>query len=349
MKHRPYLFTKIKKHLKEGYISYKNGILRSIFGSRINEKTIILILNTDGARKIFDFNLYSLKMNKQMFVYNEVLLDKIYLFIFYFLSKLHIPRQNNSNYITIVYANPMNPYFVHNLRYRFKNANIILRYYDYYDRKLLNTFFNKINDIKLKKETYCRLNADKNELIYMPNFIDRQHLLDVAKTKTSGRVVFIGTVNNRRAEIILNLARMLKKHGVNFLFYCYRLDPKHRKTADEINAGDKNIIYDNLMSYEDYLNLSTEASCIVDLYRLRSDEGLSYRISEAIFLQQKIITDRDCLLNEPFYNPSNIHFLSDDENQLMKFLSLKCEEYKNTEQLTVQYWLSANGISAKDS
>ena len=338
------LFKKINKLLIENYTSYKNGVLRTIFRSAIKDQSIVVIINSEEAKKIFDFNLHSLKMNKILLVYNEALLDRLYLASFYFLSKLRIPNQNNYSEITIVYANAMNNYFVRNLRYKFKNANIILRYYDYYNKDRLNTFLNEIKGIELNEESYCRFNADNNKLRYMPNFVDREHIRSIAKTTFSKQVVFFGTVNNRRAEIILNMARVFAEHNIEFTFYCFRLSPAQKKIADEITANSNSIIYNKRISYNEYLDVSTSARCIIDLYRLHKDEGISYRISEAVFLGQKIITDRENIVNEPFYNPNNILLVKNDENRLIEFLNSPCKQYENTESLTLDYWLNTNNI-----
>ena len=341
--------TRIKKAMIENYTSYKNGVLRTIFRSAIKNQSIVVILNSEEAKKIFDFNMYSLKINKLLLVYNESLLDRIYLYLFYLLSKLHIPNQNNYKEITIVYANSMNPYFVQCLRYKFKNANIILRYYDYYNKDSLNSFLIKIKDLELHKETYCRFNAEQNGLRYMPNFVDTEHLKYVAKPKSPKRVVFFGTVNNRRAEIILKMARFLQESNIEYVFYCFRLSAAQRKTADEITANSNNIIYNKRISYKEYLDVSTDASCIIDLYRLNKDEGISYRIPEAVFLGQKIITDRENIVNEPFYNPNNILVINNDEERMINFLNSPCEHYKNTDSLTLEHWLSVNNILRGDT
>ena len=48
------------------------------------------------------------------------------------------------------------------------------------------------------------------------------------------------------------------------------------------------------------------ASVLIDLYRITPDEGYSFRISEALAMNKKIITNRIGLDKEEFYSPELI-------------------------------------------
>lgn len=50
----------------------------------------------------------------------------------------------------------------------------------------------------------------------------------------------------------------------------------------------------------------SESRAVIDLWRLAPGEGYSFRISEALTLNSKIITNRTCILNEPFYDASRM-------------------------------------------
>lgn len=63
------------------------------------------------------------------------------------------------------------------------------------------------------------------------------------------------------------------------------------------------------------------AEVCLDFYRLGPNEGFSYRIIEALFLNQKIITNRTNLLEEPFYSPERVFIIGKDNiNNLKQFL-----------------------------
>ncbi|HAP14605.1 MAG TPA: hypothetical protein DCR07_00660, partial [Lactococcus sp.] len=66
-----------------------------------------------------------------------------------------------------------------------------------------------------------------------------------------------------------------------------------------------------IVSYENYLRLMSESRAVIDLWRLAPGEGYSFRISEALTLNSKIITNRTCILNEPFYDASRMFVFSE--------------------------------------
>ena len=69
------------------------------------------------------------------------------------------------------------------------------------------------------------------------------------------------------------------------------------------------------MPYEEYLNLIGTSRAVIDLWRLDTNEGYSFRISEAFALRTKIITNRQGITCEPFYDSSRI-FVFQEENEV---------------------------------
>ena len=66
------------------------------------------------------------------------------------------------------------------------------------------------------------------------------------------------------------------------------------------------------ISYNQYLREIAASEIVIDLTRNCQDEGFSFRIAEALFLNKKIITNRLIILNEPFYSPERIFLIGHD-------------------------------------
>lgn len=78
--------------------------------------------------------------------------------------------------------------------------------------------------------------------------------------------------------------------------------------------------------YSEYLRETARAEVIVDLVRIGQEEGFSYRIPEALFLNRKIITNRLILRDEPFYSPERIFLIGiDPVSRLKTFLESDLE------------------------
>lgn len=78
--------------------------------------------------------------------------------------------------------------------------------------------------------------------------------------------------------------------------------------------------------YKEYLEETVRAEVVVDLVRIGQEEGFSYRIPEALFLNRKIITNRLILRDEPFYSPERIFLIGvDPVSRLKTFLESDLE------------------------
>ncbi|WP_143755858.1 hypothetical protein [Kaistella haifensis] len=66
------------------------------------------------------------------------------------------------------------------------------------------------------------------------------------------------------------------------------------------------------MEYQEYLNLVEDSKTLVDI-KPSYQNGLSFRIFEALGYEKKIITNNSYVKEFNFYNPDNI-FVTDFEN-----------------------------------
>lgn len=75
------------------------------------------------------------------------------------------------------------------------------------------------------------------------------------------------------------------------------------------------------LDYADFAKLYALSEVYIDLLRVDINEGFSYRIAEALWLNRKIISNRMNLIQEPFYSPDRIFLIGRDPiEKLRSFL-----------------------------
>ncbi|MBF4520038.1 hypothetical protein [Acinetobacter towneri] len=118
-------------------------------------------------------------------------------------------------------------------------------------------------------------------------------------------LVFIG--RNKGRDIILNsLKDKADSVGLSFLI--------------DLKDGTKS----SNISYEDYLEKSLSARCIVEILQ-DGQSGMTLRPVEALFYNRKLLTNNQLVINEPFYHTSNILVMNDIDTlsveELMSFIN----------------------------
>lgn len=83
-------------------------------------------------------------------------------------------------------------------------------------------------------------------------------------------------------------------------------------------------IVDNMksrMPYSSYLNRMVMAEVFIDIVRINSKEGFSFRVPEALFLNRKIITDRVDIVSEKFFSSERVYIVGgENKYDLQTFL-----------------------------
>ena len=226
-------FTKsIKKRHKFIYIlAFILGLkwgqsneLKAILNIAEEAKTLAFILNSYEVQEIFKVNFTSVNDYKKFFftMKNSFKLNfylKKYLALFY----LKLIKPNLSKNINILIANEVNPLFLKLIRYKYPNANLILRFYD----EVSESDFDKTSKaIDIAKhlgylvESYSRNNANALGMDYYPDFVDEKYLRSLlAKVdKIEDRVLFVGNADNNRFDRLIKLANYFVENNIDFLF-----------------------------------------------------------------------------------------------------------------------------------
>lgn len=239
--------------------------------------------------------------------------------------------------ITIICANATNTLFLYCLKKIFPKAKIINRFVDEFDE--VNHFKDPLklisycNRNNIKIETYSYQCAKNFNIEYVPNYVNKAIIDDyLANSNIVDRCFFAGSCSNVRANLLLKIAEVLLENQINVLFYLNELKADAIDRAKRINKkyNGEFIIYNKFIDYEIYIRKLLESSVIIDLYRVRADEGYSFRVAEALSASKKLITNRilDFSSDSIFFLESNIKI--DNLVRFIKVESINKNELNNT-------------------
>ena len=193
------------------------------------------------------------------------------------------------------------------LRSAFPNANISIRYFDLLRPNRLSEFrevveYARIAGINLS--IYERSIAEKAGIPYDINRVKTEKISLYRKKHKNYDVTFLGGYSLERERALRPILKALKKCEFKIKLLL-------------VNAPCKEIegipIDTKALSYEEYLNVTAQGRALIDLWRLEPYEGYSFRISEALALDLKIITNRKGISNEAFFDETR--FFVFDENK----------------------------------
>jgi len=126
-------------------------------------------------------------------------------------------------------------------------------------------------------------------------------------------VFYIGAYVENRNEDLLNLFSSLKKLSLNVkLMLCCENQLVIKKNE---NIGID--FFKDPIDYSETLEMSKSSKAILD-FRIKGSvghKGLSLRFFEALYHENKIITDNEEILKYDFYKPENIFILGKDNNE----------------------------------
>lgn len=163
-------------------------------------------------------------------------------------------------------------------------------------------------------------------------YLEKKELKQPVDFKTN---LFIISSIDERLPLLNKLANYCtnNKIKINFIIVGKK---KPINLNNQIVYTNKNIFFDDLK-----LNLE-EAKIFLDLVR-KGQNGLSFRIFEALSYQRKIITSNQSIKEYDFYNPNNILVIDEKQFSIPKsFLDTPYEPLSETiyEKYTIKNWVN---------
>ena len=146
--------------------------------------------------------------------------------------------------------------------------------------------------------TFDKADAKRYDLKYNPQFYSKKVILEEKNIEND--ILFLGRDKNRKKTILeLEKICLSKKIKTNFIVV------KNER---------------NLLSYQEYLDLLGNSRCILDILS-KNQKGMTIRVMEALFLNKKLITNNQDIVNYDFYCKENIFVLGKDNlDDLEKFI-----------------------------
>lgn len=277
-----------------------------------------------------------------------------YMGLMWLLARLGLLRGRPRPDLTMLYINPFTRWMPDILLRLYPQARLILRYHDHANTRdaaaisRMTELYRSLDNVTL--ESFSREDARALGLEYAPNFADAGFLRDLVKTQQLTRHPYVVLICNagpqgqgRRLHALLRLAGILTDQHIDYDFYVRCNEDAHIPELPGLHLDHPGFTYDS------YLHMVAQSSCMVDLCHIASQEGYSYRITEAVLMGKKILTDRASLVEEPFYAPGNILVLDDFDKpelgrQIADFLHSPAVPYGHTHSLTLQAWAEYHGL-----
>jgi hypothetical protein len=178
-------------------------------------------------------------------------------------------------------------------------------------KKVISYYYDAIGNIPEKQnllayfdEVYSFEKADveKFGLKFITNFIP----VDEPDKCANEKGVFHISSYDSRAKTIVDVARQLEKFEYPYTFVV--------KSGRPLDSKFLNVILE-YVDCKEVMQLMKESSIILDVQK-ENQEGLSFRVFEALGYDKKLITTNEDVRNYDFYNPENI-LIVDRENPVV--------------------------------
>lgn len=179
-------------------------------------------------------------------------------------------------------------------------------------KRFIAYYHDSINNIERKKDvihffdavySYEKKDVTDYNLKFITNFI----YFDGNKSGSTPEFdVFSVMSNDYRIGVLKKLASFLNEKGRSYYFYVV--------TSSE-NREDEGITFTTRRMHNDEVTLNIQrAAVIADIHKFGIQDGLTFRVFEAIGYRKKLITTNKDIVNYDFYDPANIFVIHDNED-----------------------------------
>ena len=231
-----------------------------------------------------------------------------------FASKLGSEFQNTDPGFG-VFTNPVSDIPLRLFRKFNPNKKLIVRFHDQIDptyRSELKTMLAALQEENIvdEVESYQKSDADYLQCTYRPNGVNPVTIRSAKSNFRDSLMSFSGSPSLKPGvDRLADLRKIL--HHISLLYPC---------SSSWISLSDNSNykISNSWQPYYRWLRKSALSEVCVDLYRVDLNEGFSYRIPEALWLNQKIITNRLFLIECEFYSPERFFILGIDSISRLK-------------------------------
>lgn len=305
-----YLISLYRKNLNSINCKFQKEISKTLLKDKSEIK--LISFGTYILREMFIFNTQNLNMNVSIFDFSSSPLKYLWLIEILKLKLFH--KKNKSTEICILY-NCFSTKFLKYIQTIYPKAKVISRYHDMTindkQKRIIQKSRKHLKNIKF--ESYSSKEAEFFNIAYQPNSVYFEGFSQIKANNTQQYdIYFMGVYSESRYEFIKNF--LIKINRLNLKIYMdfivlpntNQIELKHKVTSLKLLNQQNLVVNTDPVNYIQYLKNLALSKTILDVYRLFSDEGLSFRTAEALALKKKMITNRDLNANNLYKFKENI-------------------------------------------
>jgi hypothetical protein len=158
-------------------------------------------------------------------------------------------------------------------------------------------------------------------------------------TQSVNDLVYIGSIDNR-IEIVDKIGQLTSEFSKNYILYSIGAKSWMYLFKQKILTKYANLIFSKKhFNHQQMLDLYRSSKVILDVIRPHQ-EGLSFRIFEAMGLSKKIITNNQAILDYDFYHPNNILVIDNEitASKIKEFISTDYQYREIVENYHISNW-----------
>lgn len=168
--------------------------------------------------------------------------------------------------------------------------------------------------------SYDKKNADQYDVKYYPvPYSDISSKYDVNAEEFD--ICFIGARKNRLSQLRRVYDYLVDK-GISCDFYITGVEKSEQESASGIH-------YCDAVSYDEYLKVIAKSKCILEIIQ-DNCVGNTFRVSEAIFLRKKLITNNTGIISTKCYFPDNMLVFNTPDDINPDFISSCVQDYPDS-------------------
>lgn len=321
-----YLISLCRKNLNSINCKFQKEISKTLL--KDNSEIKLLSFGSYILRDLFIFNTKHLNMNVSIFDFSYSPLKYLWFIEILKLKLFH--KKNNNTKLCILY-NCFSIKFLKYIQIIYPKTKIICRYHDMTIGDKQKYFIQKYSKYlkNIKFESYSSKEAEFFNISYQPNSVYFECFSQIKANGSTQQydIYFMGVYSESRYEFIKKfLIKTCKLNLKIYIDFIVLPNTNHielkRKVSSLKFLNQQNLVVNTEpVNYIQYLNNLALSKSILDVYRLFSDEGLSFRTPEALALKKKIITNRDLNANNLYKFKENILSFDDiDKVNLKEFI-----------------------------
>ena len=194
--------------------------------------------------------------------------------------------------------------------------------------------------------SFSKVEASRHGLIYARVPIFLEEIKSNKKCDKSGYKIYFNGRDKGRLNELKKISEIFKARSIKFKFII----------LDELSTINKNNFPDfrfisKPIKYEKIINQSNCSDVLLDLYskKLKDEESYTLRLTEALILNKKIITNNTKIVDEDFYDSKKILYFQDYEELKIKITNFLKVNPHNYDKDTYKDFLPGNLIKQIDN